>query len=772
MTCNHCRFIGDAVDLYAGAKKIPISTAISELLLEGLVTPGDDDDDLSTVDQIAALMTTYTDRAKRQAVVRCGLDRLRSGPANIRGWLSEIGIHATDDQLRWLAPWITTFNAKDLDELDYDPGTPMKAALRQLGHYTAIGIPYWRRSEAVGLLLLSPAGAVAMPITESKHNPLDGDCWAGLPWVRTDHETALVVDSPLTFIRGLFRQAAEQFIHTPMLLSGAYKFQLSGDVLGGCRAVCWPVEGDMRWLRHALTGSAVSVHGLPRLATAWAPSGSWPTGTSRKVFNEILSKAQPIYQVISDHIVSLPVAEARAHISAMQLGGHDRTRCLEFVTDARREHLTNLFDDQHQQRSVAIDGKVITEQVDGWYCGAQQVCDLILRISHFVVDRENGTTRAVGTVLFNKKVYNFDEDYDVITSRTANWLERFLLRQLAGVPNISTRWGNLLTRISMLFLRPEMRSSNTQHGWSAGVLRVGTISVSRGGCAATGQKLPGPTINTPEPLQAGEFDRFKDVATCRLALVLIGNLLRKLAGHGELGVMVLNGHNELAQIGEALGQLVALEPGQATIDGAADWAVPLVASCDPMTLRRVLGSRENRNVLTAVDAAVAQRAVLLSGWVLLDGFTSGPLTHLRWIWLALPTMLRDPEIAIDDRFYRRIAERARLWLGDRPSALEAAGRDLDLYATWTLETEQHCCFVALAAAVREIGCSFHDGGVRISETALQGWLRATPVPTPGLGVLRDVLARSRSLMAGPPSPGYIDIPREVWDMHASLQGAR
>ena len=756
--CTKCWWVGDAIQLYAKVLGLNIKDAVAAMEAEGLLAREQD-----------ALVWYFADVEEQERLRACfadGREYYKSAPSLLAGILREcLGFHnATSPVLSALAPYVALLRRKDLEEHDIELPKKVNHGISVWGQYAGLAIPTYDRWRITGAWIICPGGTCHVHFLERQSRQGFG---FSLMTPVEPHQRVFVCPDPVLAARYLFRQALDEANITPILVPA---LESSGDcptTMGARQLIYWTPKADhANWYKRATR--AVSAQLVQNWKTGWDVYSSWPNyrATGSKIMHDLAALALPACHTVARWLLETKdPAHARRLATTMELTSDVQALCRSYCQGGDSEQLAGIFSADQRHRRVELDGEIVTETDNGWQCGNVMVSNAILRILWIRHDRDHSdNTVGGGVVVFKGRAYRFETNYRELRYNGGKFIEKLLLDEQAGFPTINKKWAtDRLWQLAHLFHEPKIEHATLHYGWTDGVLRISSFVVDGTGVAPVNVRVEGPAIPVPMPLSSPELTNFQYQGFCRVGLALLGNLVRTWTNERPLGITILNGPHLIDKIAQAFSSEVVRNPSDALLGNNDTNPLPMFTSWSDHRLAEVLRAREPfRNFMWSVDRKTHVRLAGQPGWlrIIADPRDSvhnsaKPLDDyqaLRWVFLALPAIMRAGKPAAGPYFYSALgALVAKHWLpANTRHVLPSAGSWLDQVGNYTDHSRVYHLMSLLSAASDEgyaqLDLNRSEDTATLDMDGVHRYLVNSLVPVPGVEHILEELTGARQVL--------------------------
>lgn len=673
MACRKCAFVGDIIHLYAASKRITLPEAITDLKFHGLLEFSSDAEEsfyLGDVEEQATLRLIW---AHAQETFGAQTTVPRVLLQNYRAWY---GFETAKKASRFVG----ALHPKRFEEVGFELPKEARETMAWWGHSMALVIPVyvgWRISGFHVIRQHEPEDTGVTPAEMFLPTGSSADNGVGFAhMIPVGTPEVFVMDSALVALRYNMRQLFDGDLETPFVVP-AHHSRLNLDCIGESAPVFFTATLDPQWfLRATETPSARIVY-----FTNYADLGFTPTVTlaphstvgaaSRTTVIHLRNRARGSHEAYARLLLSRKPGEAKRIFAEFPLSPVGQSRCFQALSGEDATALTRIFERGTHIKTVDVDGKVVTERDEGWFCGDTLVTDTTFQITEILI--AGNVTTARGQIRFRRQSFPFECSYDELRRNTRAWLEDTVLRQPgSGVPVVSSAWGSKLLRISSGFQEPRRVVQGASYGWrdEGRALVMPYFVIRAEGITGTEQAIMGgPMLPRPAPLGPEEWGMIRDPQACQVLLALLGNLLRTQAGLPGYGIAVRSAPHVVETVAAALQVPVVRDPRPDRLERDALNPVPMPVIWTDDGLAEAFLAGVPMHVLMSVDPGSHRLLRLHKNWLCLDAVDFSWGTTVRFVFLMLRDLLWSPgpqEIRLDaENLYGDIAHRLRLALAPR-----------------------------------------------------------------------------------------------------------
>lgn len=687
IACRKCAFVGDIIHLYASAKRIALAEAITELKFHGLVEFSSDLEE-----------TFYTSDAQEQAT----LQLIWAGAQETMASQTTVPRALLVNNLAWYgmetakkaSRYVGALHPKRFEEFDFDLPKEAKEAKAWWGHSMALAIPTYVGWRITGFHLIrqhEPTDQGVTPIEMFLPVVSSADNGVGFAHgVPVGTPEVVVADSALVALRYNVRQLFDGDLETPFV-APAHRRHVDLGCIGESAPIFFTATLSPEWFFRATEVPSARIiyfanyDDLGFTPTQTLAPRSIVGAASRTTLINLKNRARGSHEAYARFLLSRKPGEAKRIFAEFSLSPVGQSRCFQALNGEDATLLSRIFERGTHIKTVDVDGKVVTERDEGWFCGDTLVTDATFQITEILIS--GSATTARGYTRFRRQSVPFECSYDEIRRNTWNWLEDTVMsRPGAGVPMVNSAWRSRLLRIASGFQEPRRIVQGASYGWSDSgrALVMPYFVVRADGITGTEQAtMGGPMLPRPAPLCPEEWGVIQDPQACQILLALMGNLLRTQAGLPGYGLAVRAAPHVVETVASALRVPVVRDPRPDRLERDALSPVPTPVIWTDDGLAEAFLSGVPMHVLMSADPGSHRILRLHKNWLCLDAvdFSWGPT--IRFVFLMLRDLLWAPgpqEIRLDaENIYGDIARRLRAALVPRGIAgdvFDVAAREL------------------------------------------------------------------------------------------------
>ncbi len=543
------------------------------------------------------------------------------------------------------------------------------SVVRVCGKYAIIGLPCWDGSSLVGLWLIhnkvfDTLGFAYLPLQA-------GNRAVGLGHlVRATDDIAFVTNDPRVSLRYMIRQMWTGDRSSPYLtfLCPGPRGERRVIDTGARETIYVPCDANgqnqLEWLKLAVQSTGASTVMTWKMREP--PLVGFPASGSRPIAPALKNLAVPAHQALGSYLLSRPLSESAKHVSWLNLSTSDQNLVRTYFTGDDARTLERLFDTVDRPKCIDYRGKRIVESKAGWKIGDIVLSSAIIRIDQSETDKMTGRTTIEGTISVDGKLARFREDLAVIKKNQAEWLDTYARVNMNCWPRIDAPWARHLIDIAYLFSADTARivSTDRPFGWDTdNVLRFPRFLVDATGVTRTNCSVLGPNVTPPDQtLSPAHFDALSDKDFCFVSLALIGNLLRTQAGFHGYGLLLPSAPHVVERLADALGLPMTKNASIQDVMTGENRPLPLAGVWQDDKFAALLKIRGPKNILTSVDARSFQLLSAEPEWVRLPVDALASYDEIRWIYHAIPRLMRASLKPTDERFFSPIALALADWV--------------------------------------------------------------------------------------------------------------
>lgn len=764
--CLKCKFIGDAVEMYATVSKKSMQLAVAELLMEGLISFNEEGEESLYVGARALNRTAIDFYRQTAQLLR------RNIPSSVSVQLAEFKCQFNPPSIAKMADHMVCFQAMDVpDALRTNANRPI---LSLIGRYSVLALPVWAGSILAGFYLLHATelvnGYVYLPL-------LADQGYAYAKTIETHHDHCIIANDPVVALRLMSRQCFEKGRYvTPVVVpAGAHDNRQCIPTRHTIFLPC-PTAGPnyAEWYVRACNfpgSETVQDWKLGfTIRSSWPKPITGPTIGIDEILRWMRDQTIDSHHALGAMLLSKAAGDAARLVMSFDLTGPERAKIMSFFDGHDVVRLAELLATEKTVASIRLDGDLIEETSEGWVKGKVLISDATIHFTHMRTDATTAASVLSGIVTVRGKAIPFKEDYAVLRKGMAAWLDK-LVRLHGEWARINTKWGPKLLDIARAFSTDmSMNASDRPAGWvSKGSLVFPAFTVDTAGVHRCINNVEGPEIPYPRPMSTTDLDSFTSQAFCQVFMALLGNLVRTAADSSGFGIVVKNAPHLPERIAAALGVAFHRDASPEAVAGNARAPLPLFGTWEPGALTAMMKPKGPKHVFMSVDEKTFDLLGAEPGWLRLNVVSLDNYDALRGLFELLVHLLGADNQVGSPAFHRDMAQKLITATRTRieRSFLKVAGGMLDAAVVDERNTGTNSLVLLhqLTAAGR-LRVTAVEEGYRLDKTDVDRALASRWLPNSNFKRVSYFLGEAKMLVVN--APDHIVVNRESWNLVGSL----
>lgn len=758
VSCRGCHFIGDIVTLYSTAKKEELVSSIAYLKSRALLDLGKDEEKY--------VKATKTQLGWRKFIAEKAA-MLSDPPASFTGVLGKYNCRFSLITPKAVSPHIIPLFRKDIEDLPLEMTLDGPDILRWWNNYIAVAIPCYDGVDLLGFWLITQRGAKYLQVV---HRDAPANGFGLLPSIRDT--VNFVVPDPILALRLTLWSASQAGSPTGFIVP--YGLRDTAETYRTRNTVFWDYEDDTSWLIRATGTPAAHVMMNTELPQSFDSAVNFPCGGSFQQFlNCVSSTAKPAHQALALHLLKIPRSQARSDLTGIVMESAEKAKCIAYVTGEDAKQLSLLLNAQTNTQTIDWSGSTVSETPNGWVCKGKVISSAMFYLDTVrPIPGSGGNAVINGQIVYGGKSYDFEEQYNVIRSNTAKWLESFIVMKCGHLIYIDKAWRGRLMDVSQKFKQPAAIMEGQRYGWDGELLRLPYFIVDSKDVYASYETIDGPKILLPVPLSDAERDNFCNDAFCRMFMAILGNAVLTYGDKPGHGFLMVNEGHILSRYSQVFGMEPLYNPSETKIGvtQTEPLFVPLTYSTEH--LRSLINRQVIPNVLLNVDAKTARIAELFTDWSILSIGSTIDFSAMRSVFFALQKVLVKPLPKFGTTFYRDLARTVQAdYCGD--NSLMSAATDLDTMAQSKSHSLSSRLLSYIVKAAYDSSLPYKeisDGaveGVEVSIKDFYGLLGETVVDVPSKSEVTSTFIKDKFLVSADTENAWV-FGRSAWDFYSSI----
>lgn len=764
--CLKCKFIGDAIELYAQISKKSVQLAVAELLMEGLVSIDEEGQEDLYIAARALNRTAIEFYRRTSQLLRGNI------PSSVNVLLSEFKCQFNPPSIAKMADHMGCFRAEDVPESLRSNANRHTLAL--IGRYSVLALPVWAGSILSGFYLLHstelPNGYVYLSL-------LADQGYAYGKTIETHHDHCIIANDPIVALRLMSRQCFEKGRYvTPVVVpAGAHDNRQCIPTRHTIFLPCPTAGPDFAewYIRACHFPGSETIQDWKlgfTIRSSWPKPITGPTIGIDEILRWMRDQTLDSHHALGAMLLSKSAGDAARLVMSFDLTGPERAKILSFFDGHEVTRLADLLATEKTVASIRLDGDLIEETSDGWVKGKVLISDATVHFTHMRTDATTAQSVLSGIVTVRGKAIPFKEDYAVLRKGMAAWLDK-LVRLHGEWARINAKWNSKLLDIARAFsIDMAMNASDRPAGWvSKGSLVFPAFTVDTNGVHRCINNVEGPEIPYPRPLSTADTDNFTNQAFCQVFMALLGNLVRTAADSSGVGIVVKNAPHLPERIAAALGVPFHRDASPEAVAANARGPLPLFGTWEPGALAAMMKAKGAKHVFMSVDEKTFDLFGTEPGWLRLNVVSLDHYEALRGVFEMLVHLLGSDNHVGSRAFHRDLAQ--KLTAATRStierSFLNSAGGALD-----AASVDEHNTGTNMLVLLRQLNAGGRlmvtavEEGYRMEKTAVDRALASRSLPGSNFKKVSYFLGEAKMLTVN--APDYIVVNREAWNLVGSL----
>ncbi len=408
----------------------------------------------------------------------------------------------------------------------------------------------------------------------------------------------------------------------------------------------------------------------------------------RVFIRRVLHEARPWYEVLGEHLASIPGTEVEQLYRRLTVEGLDPEWVFSQCAGAGGARLAAARA-KISSRTAQFDRGMILERDGAWFFKQGSgpeilLSNAIVRLDSLTNVKRSGQTFVRGRILRESGDIPFFEPLDRLEKHADRWLQAQVHEHSGGEIRCDRRLARRLFDVAVRFQEPKFETSHERLGWDPEKYQFvlpGYVTPSYGQptsinnvpfLGAAPRRVPDlPRILLPTDIEAVADDCYVNRLFWAASAALIANVLAPQWHHDSLGVALVGAGAQTVgrEVAAAMccASVAVRTPRDVRVcweeEGAHDWPLFVErAGRLPRASREEFWRGESdgpRNLIVSTDWGESRALLLRSGWIVVEGSEPAQLTDCqrKFAELLLPAYLHDlhhgEQLILEGRRLRR-----------------------------------------------------------------------------------------------------------------------
>lgn len=458
--CQHCRFRGDAIELYRAVYTLEsLAEAVYVMVREDLLAL-----ESKTVSRatIAAYLTTYVEPRNRfQQLFDTATAQLAKLDAPTRKLMQEYKLWNGYKAGRWhgeLGRFMGVLSAKQLHAEGY---------ILPREFHRALVFPFYDVPGRISSFMLLGRHGRTRQIS-ARHKRLEQD--AGLmmaDWLETSQPYVLALADPVMALR-MQRKSFNAFGRPSPIVVYAKKTNKVWQTIHAGRVIFWEGDENYTMLKQAMM--RVNSYVAARPKTDIAGSSYLADQNATTLLSTFRQSAVSWAEAMKRFILESDAWKVADYVHNLEIPEGLMQRIYDACTPVERQRVKQIIQETVPERFAYVGSARIAE-VDGrWYTlyrdRRELASDAVLRIERAVNIKETNENLYEGVIVANGKELRFSEKIEVVEKKTAAWMQRLMMAAGMPPPLVDPKVEKHLVAIARKLHQPEYVQRRGRIGWN------------------------------------------------------------------------------------------------------------------------------------------------------------------------------------------------------------------------------------------------------------------------------------------------------------------